>query len=90
MSKILSFPASLLKYIIKLFRFKAYRLVFGEDKSRRAIHLQIKAEKSQHGHINFWTEIRMKEFSENAGFYEVQTCDRDIYGHGFDLSIERK
>ena len=54
------------------------------------IHLQIKAEKSQHGHINFWTEIRMKEFSENAGFYEVQTCDQDIFGHGFDLSIERK
>lgn len=61
-----------------------------DDFSRWAINLQTEAERSQHGHINFWTESKMKEFLENAGFCEVQTCDPGISEHGFDLSIERE
>ena len=61
-----------------------------DDFSRWAINLQTETEKSQHGHINFWTESKMKEFLETAGFCEVQTCDAGITRHGFDLSIERQ
>lgn len=60
-----------------------------DEFSKWAIDLQTDTEKSQHGHINFWSELKLKRFIESAGFSDVKICDAGITEHGFDLSIER-
>ena len=54
-----------------------------------AINLQTEQERSQHGHINYWTESKLTDFLENAGFSGVKVCNAGESEYGFDLSIER-
>lgn len=54
-----------------------------------AINLQTEQEISQHGHINYWTEGKLTDFLETAGFSGVRVCDPGESKYGFDLSIER-
>jgi hypothetical protein len=54
-----------------------------------AINLQAEEEKSQHGHINYWTESKLTDFLETAGFSKVKICNPGESEYGFDLSIER-
>ena len=54
-----------------------------------AINLQTEAEKSQHGHINYWSESKLIDFLETAGFSGVKVCNEGQSEYGFDLSIER-
>ena len=54
-----------------------------------AINLQTEQERSQHGHINYWTESKLTDFLETVGFSGVKICNPGESEYGFDLSIER-
>ena len=64
--------------------------ILSNDKfSEWAINLQTDKEKSQHGHINYWTESKLTHFLTSAGFSGAKICDIGKSEYGFDLSIER-